>query len=175
MISTLKGDLTRLDFDIIVNAANEQLAPGGGVCGAIFRAAGPELITACEKLGGCPCGQARITSAYRLPSQVIIHTVGPRYIDGNHQESQYLEAAYWNSLSLAYDYMRNQHLKHITIGFPCISTGIFGYPKEEACQIAVHTVKELMETYNEAQAMDVVFVCFGEEDYLLYKKELNIR
>lgn len=175
MINTLKGDITRLDFDIIVNAANEYLAPGGGVCGAIFRAAGPQLAAACEKIGGCPKGQARITPSFQLPCKAIIHTVGPRYIDGRHKEKEYLEAAYINSLTLAYEFMKKNHLEKLTIAFPCISTGIFGYPKPEACHVACTTIKEMMKKYKKMQVIDVIFVCFGEEDYILYKKELHIR
>ncbi|MBP3853059.1 MAG: macro domain-containing protein [Erysipelotrichaceae bacterium] len=175
MISTLKGDLTRLDFDLIVNAANEQLAPGGGVCGAIFKAAGPQLVEACCQLGGCRTGQAKMTLSYKMPCKAIIHAVGPIWRGGEHQEEEYLEAAYWNSMCLAYEYMKRNRLDTLSIGFPCISTGIYGFPREIACPIAVQTVQRMMSTYPETRKINVTFVCFEEEDYLLYKKELKLR
>lgn len=175
MISTLKGDITGLDFDIIVNAANRLLLPGAGVCGAIFAKAGPELETECASLNGCNTGQAVLTSAYDLPCKAIIHTVGPIYQDGKHNEAEFLEACYWNTLCLAYTYLRDNQLERLSLAFPCISTGIYGYPAEEACKIAVNTVKKLMRQYPDAQVIDVTFVCYLERDYMLYKKELNVR
>ena len=173
MISTLKGDITGLDFDIIVNAANEQLRPGGGVCGAIFRKAGNKLVKACKELNGCETGHAKMTPAFDLPSKVIIHAVGPVYKDGQHNEAEYLKAAYWNSMVLAYDYLMEHNLDKINIAFPCISTGIYGYPHEEACKIAVKTIKKLYSRYPETKAIQVVFVCYQQEDYRLYKEELK--
>ena len=175
MISTLKADITRLDFDIIVNAANSRLLPGSGVCGAIFSKAGSELEEECQKIGYCHTGQAVLTGAYDLSCKAIIHTVGPIYKDGKHNEAEFLSACYWNSLSLAYKYMRAHDLDRLTIAFPCISTGIYGYPNEEACKIAVSTVKKLMSQYRDARVIDVIFVCYLEKDYLLYKKELYNR
>lgn len=175
MISTIKGDLTRLDFDLIVNAANEQLAPGGGVCGAIFKGAGRQLEDACRQLGGCRTGQAKMTLSYNLPCKAIIHAVGPIWRGGYQQEDEYLEAAYWNSMCLAYEYMKRSQLDRLSIGFPCISTGIYGFPRERACPIAVHTVQRMMSTYPDTRKINVTFVCFEEEDYLLYKKELKLR
>lgn len=175
MISTLKGDITGLDFDIIVNAANKQLLPGSGVCGAIFAKAGKQLEEECQKLKGCDTGEAKMTNAFDLPCKAIIHTVGPVYVDGKHNEDQFLSACYWNSLSLAYQYLRENNLEKLTLAFPCISTGVYGYPAQEACQIAVSTVKKLMSSYPDAKVIDVIFVCYLERDYLLYKKELKIR
>lgn len=173
MISTLKADITGLDFDIIVNAANSRLLPGGGVCGAIFSKAGKELEEECKKIGYCQTGQAIITDGYALPCKAIIHTVGPIYKDGNHNEADFLSACYWNSLSLAYSYMRKHEMDRLTLAFPCISTGIYGYPNKEACKIAVSTVKKLMSQYPDAQVIDVIFVCYMEKDYMLYKEELK--
>lgn len=175
MISTLKGDITGLDFDIIVNAANNQLMPGSGVCGAIFNKAGTGLVEECKAIGECQTGQAVLTKAYNLPSTAIIHTVGPVYIDGEHNEEAFLSACYWNSLSLAYQYLRKKELSRLTLAFPCISTGIYNYPSQEACKVAVSTVKKLMAKYPDAKVIDVIFVCYLEKDYLLYKKELGVR
>ena len=172
-MNTLKGDLTGLDFDIIVNAANEQLLPGGGVCGAIFEKAGYGLLQACKELKGCETGKAKITPAFDLPCKAIIHAVGPIYQDGNQNESEYLTAAYWNSMAVAYEYMRSHELDHITVGFPCISTGIYGYPNDLACQIAVKTIKKLYSKYPETKNIHVTFVCYQQQDYQLYKEELK--
>ena len=172
-MNTLKGDLTGLDFDIIVNAANEQLLPGGGVCGAIFQKAGHGLVQACKELKGCETGKAKITPAFDLPCKAIIHAVGPIYQGGFSHESEYLTAAYWNSMSVAYDYMRTHELEQLTIGFPCISTGIYGYPNKEACKIAIKTIKKLYSKYPETKAIHVTFVCYKQEDYQLYKEELR--
>ena len=169
MMNTLKGDITGLDFDIIVNAANEQLLPGGGVCGAIFAKAGHGLVQACKELKGCETGKAKITPAFDLPCKAIIHAVGPIYQGGQNQEDEYLAAAYWNSMAVAYDYMRNHHLERLSIAFPCISTGIYGYPPVEACQIAVKTIKKLYSKFPETKDMHVTFVCYRQEDYRLYK------
>ncbi|MCF0105962.1 MAG: macro domain-containing protein [Holdemanella sp.] len=173
MITTLKGDITGLDFTIIVNAANKHLLPGSGVCGAIFSKAGKGLEEECQQLHGCPTGDAKMTKAYGLRCDRIIHAVGPIYLDGNHQERELLESCYWNSLCLAYSYVREQNLEKCTLAFPCISTGIYGFPREEACQIAVKTVKTLMRQYPDAKVIDVIFVCYLQEDYALYKEELK--
>lgn len=172
MITTLKGDITGLDFDIIVNAANNQLLPGAGVCGAIFAKAGQGLIKACQDIGYCATGDAVMTDAFDLPSQKIIHTVGPVY-QKRVEDQQNLKACYWNSLSLAYDYVVEHKLEHLTLAFPCISTGIYGYPHEEACAIAVSTVHQLMAEYPDAKKIDVIFVCYQGVDYKLYKEELH--
>jgi O-acetyl-ADP-ribose deacetylase (regulator of RNase III) len=159
----LRSDITRLQVDAIVNAANESLLAGGGVCGAIHRAAGPELEAECRTLGGCPTGQARITMGYSLPAKYVIHAVGPVW-HGGAGEEKLLRSCYRSCLELA----EEQQLK--SLAFPCISTGIFGYPKEQACAAAVATVAEwLCEHQHPAE---VTFCCFGEDDEELYQAEL---
>lgn len=135
MIRVWQGDITTLALDAIVNAANSSLLGGGGVDGAIHRAAGPELLAECRTLGGCPTGEARITRAYRLPARHVIHTVGPVWRGGDAQEDALLAAAYRNSLILAL------HHNLTTIAFPAISTGIFGFPADRAAGIAVPTIR----------------------------------
>ncbi|MDU4862479.1 MAG: macro domain-containing protein [Terrisporobacter othiniensis] len=150
----LHNDITNMNTDVIVNAANSKLLMGGGVCGAIFRAAGEEeLQKECEKIKHCPVGKAVITKAYNLKSKYIIHTVGPIYKDGNSKEGKFLKSAYETSLKLAKDY----NLK--SIAFPLISSGIYGYPKKEALNIAVSTIKEFLAE-NE---MDIYLVVFDRK------------
>lgn len=162
-----KGDITRLDVDAIVNAANSSLLGGGGVDGAIHRAAGPQLVEECYTLGGCPTGEARITKGYRLPARHVIHTVGPVWNGGGHHEEELLASCYRKSLALA-----TQHgLK--TIAFPAISTGIFRFPPERAAQIAVATTAATLETHSSIER--VTFVCFSDESYDRYVEELEAR
>lgn len=150
----LHNDITNMNTDVIVNAANSKLLMGGGVCGAIFRAAGEkELQKECEKIKHCPVGQAVITKAYNLKAKYIIHTVGPIYKDGNSNEGKFLESAYVTSLKLAKDY----NLK--SIAFPLISSGIYGYPKKEALNIAVSTIKEFLAEND----MDIYLVVFDRK------------
>jgi O-acetyl-ADP-ribose deacetylase (regulator of RNase III) len=161
----VEGDITALDVDTVVNAANESLLGGGGVDGAIHRAAGPELLAECRTLGGCPTGEARITGGYRLPARHVIHTVGPVWSGGRRGEPDLLRSCYLASLTLAAGRRLGK------VAFPCISTGVFGYPKEKACALAVATVAEWLRT-NEWPS-EVVFCCFGGEDARLYAAELG--
>lgn len=159
-IEVIRGDITQLDVDAIVNAANESLLGGGGVDGAIHRAAGPGLLEECRTLGGCPTGEARITGGYRLRARYVIHTVGPIYRGGKHGEADLLASCYRNSLRLAVE-------KGVrSIAFPNISTGIYGYPKEEAARIAIRTVKDFLLT---ADSLHVIFCCFDDENFRLYR------
>ena len=172
MIKVIQGDITTLAVDAIVNAAN-QVMLGGGVDGAIHDAAGEELFKACLKVPEvrpgvrCPTGEARITSGFKLPAKFVIHTVGPVYRDGQHGEPEKLAACYRNSLALAAE----NGCK--SIAFPCISTGVYGYPIEEATQIAVRVVREFL-SHAEArrrgeEEVEVVFCCFTESDKNVYE------
>ena len=157
-LKVVRGDITKLSVDAIVNAANETLLGGGGVDGAIHRAAGKELLEECRKLNGCKTGQAKITKGYRLPARHVIHTVGPVWHGGNRGEPDLLEDCYRNSLKLAYE----NGLK--SIAFPAISTGVYGYPKEQAAVIAIKTIKGFLEDHD----MEVILVAFGDTDEQLY-------
>jgi O-acetyl-ADP-ribose deacetylase (regulator of RNase III) len=159
-----QGDITRAKVDVIVNAANESLLGGGGVDGAIHRAAGPGLLAECRTLGGCPTGEARITSAYNLPHRHVIHTVGPIWRGGGAGEDVLLASCYRTSLALA--------LKHDckSIAFPAISTGVYGYPLEAATGVAVATVREFLAT---GAVIDVHFVCFDERILAVYQRALG--
>jgi O-acetyl-ADP-ribose deacetylase (regulator of RNase III) len=150
-----QADITTLQVDAIVNAANQSLLGGGGVDGAIHRAAGPDLLKECRTLGGCPTGEARITKAYRLPARYVIHAVGPRYRDGNHGEPEQLAACYRSSLELAVAHAVK------TIAFPAISCGIYGYPIPDAARIAIDTVQTFLSTNRTIEK--VVFACFGAD------------
>lgn len=135
------GDIVKIEADAIVNAANERLTPGGGVCGAIFRAAGEDLMGECEALDGCPTGEARITGGHNLPARWIVHAVGPVWQGGGEGEAELLAGCYSNALAIASDYRMN------SIAFPAISTGIFGYPPEKAAKVAVAACREHMKTH----------------------------
>jgi O-acetyl-ADP-ribose deacetylase (regulator of RNase III) len=158
------ADITTLALDAIVNAANSRLIRGGGVDGAIHRAAGPELQEELNTIGGCPTGQAVITRAYRLPARRIIHTVGPVWRGGNQGEAELLASCYRSSLALAVGH----GLK--TVAFPAISTGIYGYPLEDATTIAVTTVADVLQ--GQAAIDQVVFCCFGDEALATYERAL---
>ena len=158
------GDITKLDVDAIVNAANDRLAPGGGVCGAIHRAAGPELAAACTGIGGCPTGQARLTPGFKLKAKYVIHAVGPVWAGGKRGEEEQLTSAYRASLEIA----QQQGIE--TIAFPAISTGIYAFPFASATRIAVKTVAEFLRAYELPN--DVIFCCFGDDVAALYRKVL---
>jgi O-acetyl-ADP-ribose deacetylase (regulator of RNase III) len=161
-IVVVAGDITKLAVDAIVNAANESLLGGGGVDGAIHRAAGPQLLEECRKLGGCPTGEARITRGYNLPAKYVIHTVGPIWDGGGYNENQLLANCYRNSLALA-----QQHDVR-TIAFPAISTGVYGFPLRRATKIAVREVQQFLSSHPIPQT--VTFVCFGEEALEAYRE-----
>ncbi len=159
-IRVVRGDITALAVDAIVNAANSSLLGGGGVDGAIHRAAGPGLAQECRRLGGCPTGEARMTGAYDLPARVVIHAVGPVYQGGGAGEASLLASAYRSSLELAAEASVE------SMAFPCISTGIYGYPQRDACDIAVSAVHDWLETHDLPRT--VVFCCYLEQDVVLY-------
>lgn len=163
-IKVVVGDLTTLQVDAIVNAANETLLGGGGVDGAIHRAAGKGLLEECRTLGGCPTGASKITDAYLLPCKKVIHTVGPIWRGGTQNEDQLLASCYRTALELAEEYQ----LK--TIAFPCISTGVYRFPQERAAKIALEVIKEYLATNQYSGT--VAFCCFLEEDAQIYQKLL---
>ena len=157
------GDITKLDVDAIVNAANCSLLGGGGVDGAIHRAAGPELLEACRKFNGCPTGEARITPGFRLPAKFVIHTPGPVWHGGKHNEDILLKNCYNNALALAAE------AACLSVAFPCISTGVYRFPKEKAAAIALETVCLWQETFPQ----QVIFCCFSAEDEAIYRQLLE--
>lgn len=165
-IELVLGDITLMDVDAIVNAANETLLGGGGVDGAIHRAAGPQLLEECRSIGGCPTGEARITKGYNLKAKHVIHTVGPIWRGGLHNETMLLRNAYVNSLKLAHKY----RLK--SIAFPNISTGVYCFPKQSAAQIAIRAAREF--TARNTLPERIIFVCFDQENYSIYSKMLNV-
>ncbi|TFG49377.1 MAG: O-acetyl-ADP-ribose deacetylase [Gemmatimonadales bacterium] len=156
------ADITGLDVDAIVNAANESLLAGGGVCGAIHRAAGPELEAACRQVASCPTGEARITPGFRLPARWVIHAVGPIWRGGHAGEPALLASAYRNALALA----ARERLRRVA--FPAISTGIFGYPLQSAARVAVDTVTECLA--GETSVTEIVFACFSHEVLAAYRE-----
>ena len=169
-ISLIQGDITKLAVDAIVNAANSSLMGGGGVDGAIHRAGGPAILEECRQIvawqGRCETSEAVITTGGNLPARFVIHTVGPVWRGGNNNESKLLENAYLNSLNLAVE----NEIE--TIAFPNISTGVYGFPKKKAAEIAINTVAKFLS--ENVQIRQVYFVCFDEENYELYKFILNL-
>ncbi len=164
-ITLFRGDITRVKVDAIVNAANRTLLGGGGVDGAIHRAAGPELLEACRTLDGCKTGEAKITPGFHLPASYVIHTVGPVWHGGRNREQELLERCYWNSLELA--------VKHrlTSIAFPNISTGVYGFPKGLAAETAIAAVKDFLAKHG--AVMQVIFVLFDKENETLYSTFLE--
>jgi O-acetyl-ADP-ribose deacetylase (regulator of RNase III) len=164
-ISVLLEDITLLDVDAIVNAANSSLLGGGGVDGAIHRAAGPELLSECRSIGGCPTGEARITKGYALKARHVIHTVGPVWNGGRSGEAEKLASCYRESLRVA---VANHCL---SIAFPNISTGVYGYPRPEAARIAIDAVRNYLA--DDRYLERVIFCCFGSENFSLYNQLIN--
>lgn len=164
-IHVKQGDITLESTDAIVNAANPSLLGGGGVDGAIHRAAGPGLLQECRKLGGCAHGEARITGGYNLKARYVIHTPGPIYKNGKNGEEGILKNSYWNSLLLSKEY----GLK--SISFPAISTGVYGYPKDQACKTAVDTALEFMKKND--YSIEIYFVLFDKENTMIYSDYIS--
>lgn len=163
-LHVLKGDITRCEVAAIVNAANESLLGGGGVDGAIHRAAGPELLAACRLLNGCRTGEAKLTPGFQLKAASVIHTVGPIWRGGTHGEADLLASCYQKSLELA-----DSNGIH-TLAFPAISTGIYGYPLSQATKIAVGTVKAYLENQPQSIITEIIFVCFDDATVRVYEQ-----
>jgi O-acetyl-ADP-ribose deacetylase (regulator of RNase III) len=164
-LELVEGDITRQDTEAIVNAANTTLLGGGGVDGAIHRAGGPQILEECKQIGGCPTGEARLTTGGHLKAKWVIHTVGPVYRDGKHRESELLASAYRNSLRLATE----EGVK--SVGFPSISTGAYGYPMADAADIALRTVLEYLQGHPDIRL--VRFVLFGQAALRIYEEALE--
>lgn len=165
LLKVVKANITSLDVDAIVNAANSTLLGGGGVDGAIHRAAGPKLLEECRTLGGCSTGEAKVTQGYNLPARYVIHAVGPVWQDGKHGEAEQLASCYRRSLEIA------AGLKLVSIAFPSISTGAYGYPFQQAAEIAVSTVQAFIKHPTSLQ--EVTFCCFSQGDFEVYQRMLS--
>lgn len=165
-LQLIKGDITKLSVDAIVNAANKRLLGGGGVDGAIHAAAGPELLAECRTLGSCETGQAKVTKGYKLFAKYVIHTVGPIWQGGNHNEDHLLNLCYVNCLKIA------EQLNISSIAFPNISTGVYAFPKERAASIALKVLKQYACNAN-TSLKQIIIVCFDDENYNIYKQMLG--
>jgi O-acetyl-ADP-ribose deacetylase len=165
-IELARGDITRLEVDAIVNAANSTLLGGGGVDGAIHRAAGPELLAECRTLGGCPTGEARLTKGYRLPARYVIHTVGPVWSGGHRNEARLLASCYRNVLALA----ESRGVR--TIAFPALSCGVYGFPIGEACAIALHEIERFLQNHESIDR--VVLVAFDDAVHRAFSDLLGL-
>lgn len=167
-LRVVEGDITQLAVDAIVNAANNSLLGGGGVDGAIHRAAGPELLEECRCLQGCETGDAKITRGYRLPSHWVIHTVGPVWQGGGAAEAQLLAGCYRRCLELARQY------ELTSVAFPAISCGVYGYPADQAIPLAVREVRQFCDAADELPLEEVIFCCFGEHMAAQYRRQLGL-
>lgn len=165
-IKLIQGDITTVDTDAIVNAANNSLLGGGGVDGAIHRKAGPELLEACKKLNGCKTGDAKLTGGYQLPADYVIHTVGPVWHGGNQEEPELLASCYRKSMQLA------EEQQITSIAFPSISTGVYGYPIQKAAAVALRTLIEILEQDTASSVEEVIIVCFSQQDLKVYRDTL---
>ncbi|HEY6093709.1 MAG TPA: O-acetyl-ADP-ribose deacetylase [Gallionellaceae bacterium] len=165
ILRALHADITQLQVDAIVNAANSSLLGGGGVDGAIHRAAGPQLLEACRPLGGCPTGEAKMTPGFRLPARFVIHTVGPVWHGGRRGEAELLAACYRHAIELAAAAALH------SVAFPSISTGVYGYPFEPAARIAVASVQDALR--NAPGLREVIFCCYSRDDWQVYERVLN--
>lgn len=163
-VEVILGDITKLEVDAIVNAANSSLLGGGGVDGAIHRAAGPELLEECRRLGGCKTGDAKISKGWQLPAKFVIHAVGPVWRGGVHSERELLRSCYQKSLEL----VLANNIK--SVAFSCISTGVYRFPREEAAKIAISVVSDFLQKHSDIK---IIFCCFLEEDYNIYQKLLK--
>lgn len=172
MISIIKGDITGLDFDLIVNDARKDLMPQAGICQEIFSKADDGLLEECKQIGRGNVGEVILTHSHGLPCKGILHAIAPLCIDGNQKEMDALEACYWNALAFAYKLCRETGWTSLSIAFPCI--GIHnGFHKKDACKVAIRTVKDLFRQYPEASFINVVFVCDTQQNYMIYKEALS--